>query len=77
MDLATSHGPESAAVDDGSHPTAVACACLLALVVATGATPRLLSATAALLTSPRALAAQHIHVSCFRSMVNYLIPMFW
>ncbi|KAG8222420.1 hypothetical protein J437_LFUL008417, partial [Ladona fulva] len=62
LDLATSHGPESAAVDDGSHPTAVACACLLALVVATGATPRLLSATAALLTSPRALSSQHIHM---------------
>jgi hypothetical protein len=60
--LATSHGPESDAVNDGSHLTAVACACLLSLVVVRGDTGKLLSATAALLMCPRALASQNIHV---------------
>jgi hypothetical protein len=63
LDLATSHGPESAAANDGSHLTAVACACLLSLVVVRGDTGKLLSATAALLMCPRALASQNIHVS--------------
>lgn len=63
LDLATSHGPESAAADDGSHLTAVACACLLSLVVVRGDTGRLLAAIAALLMSPRALAIQNIQVS--------------
>ncbi|KAF4527994.1 hypothetical protein B566_EDAN012401, partial [Ephemera danica] len=62
LDLATSHGPESAAANDGSHLTAVACACLMALVVVRGDTGKLLSATAALLMSPRALASQNIHM---------------
>nr|CAD7579158.1 unnamed protein product [Timema californicum] len=62
LDLATSHGPESAAANDGSHLTAVACACLLSLVVVRGDTGKLLSATAALLMCPRALAAQNIHM---------------
>lgn len=64
LDLATSHGPESAAANDGSHLTAVACACLLSLVVVRGDTGRLLAAIAALLMSPRALAIQNIQVSC-------------
>lgn len=64
LDLATSHGPESAAANDGSHLTAVGCACLLSLVVVRGDTGKLLSATAALLMCPRALASQNIHV-CF------------
>jgi hypothetical protein len=63
LDLATSHGPESDAANDGSHLTAVACACLLSLVVVRGDTGKLLSATAALLMCPRALASQNIHVS--------------
>lgn len=62
LDLATSHGPESAAANDGSHLTAVACACLLSLVVVRGDTGKLLNATAALLMCPRALATQNIHV---------------
>lgn len=62
LDLATSHGPESAAANDGSHLTAVACACLLSLVVVRGDTGRLLAAIAALLMSPRALAVQNIQV---------------
>lgn len=63
LDLATSHGPESAAANDGSHLTAVACACLLSLVVVRGDTGRLLAATAALLMCPRALAVQNIQVN--------------
>lgn len=63
LDLATSYGPEPSAANDGSHLTAVACACLMALVVVRGDTGKLLAATAALLMSPRALAAQNIHVS--------------
>lgn len=68
LDLATSHGPESAAANDGSHLTAVACACLLSLVVVRGDTGRLLAAIAALLMSPRALAIQNIQVSYHRSI---------
>ncbi|XP_076623337.1 MYC binding protein highwire isoform X2 [Colletes latitarsis] len=64
LDLATSHGPESAAANDGSHLTAVACACLLSLVVVRGDTGRLLAATAALLMCPRALAVQNIQMPC-------------
>lgn len=62
LDLATLHGPESAAANDGSHLTAVACACLLSLVVVRGDTGRLLATVAALLMSPRALAIQNIQV---------------
>ncbi|XP_076287336.1 MYC binding protein highwire isoform X6 [Lasioglossum baleicum] len=64
LDLATSHGPESAAANDGSHLTAVACACLLSLVVVRGDTGRLLAAIAALLMCPRALAVQNIQMPC-------------
>ncbi|XP_012285925.1 E3 ubiquitin-protein ligase MYCBP2 [Orussus abietinus] len=64
LDLATSHGPESTAVNDGSHLTAIACACLLSLVIVRGDTGRLLAATAALLMCPRALAAQNIQMPC-------------
>lgn len=69
LDLATSHGPESAAANDGSHLTAVACACLLSLVVVRGDTGRLLAAIAALLMSPRALAVQNIQVC---SLTTYI-----
>ncbi|XP_043286736.1 E3 ubiquitin-protein ligase MYCBP2 isoform X2 [Venturia canescens] len=62
LDLATSHGPESTVANDGSHLTAVACACLLSLVVVRGDTGRLLAAIAALLMCPRALAAQNIQM---------------
>ncbi|KAG9437358.1 E3 ubiquitin-protein ligase MYCBP2 isoform X10 [Apis mellifera carnica] len=64
LDLATSHGPESAAANDGSHLTAVACACLLSLVVVRGDTGRLLAAIAALLMCPRVLAIQNIQMPC-------------
>ncbi|XP_058809373.1 E3 ubiquitin-protein ligase MYCBP2-like [Phymastichus coffea] len=60
LDLATSHGPESAAANDGNHLTAVACACLISLVVVHGDTGRLLATIAALLMSPQALAVQNI-----------------
>lgn len=65
LDLATSHDPESAAANDGSHLTAVACACLLSLVVVRGDTGHLLAAIAALLMCPRALAVQNIQVNPF------------
>ncbi|XP_076385847.1 MYC binding protein highwire isoform X12 [Megachile rotundata] len=64
LDFATSHGPESAAANDGSHLTAIACACLLSLVVVRGDTGRLLVAIAALLMCPRALAVQNIQMPC-------------
>ncbi|KAJ8975749.1 hypothetical protein NQ317_015371, partial [Molorchus minor] len=60
LDLATSHGPESSVPNDGSHLTAVACACLLSLVVVRGDTGKYLAATAALLMCPRALSLQNI-----------------
>ncbi|XP_034942184.1 E3 ubiquitin-protein ligase MYCBP2-like [Chelonus insularis] len=62
LDLATSHGPESTVANDGKHLTAVACACLLSLVVVRGNTGRLLTAIAALLMCPRALATQNIQM---------------
>ncbi|XP_066580931.1 E3 ubiquitin-protein ligase MYCBP2 [Prorops nasuta] len=64
LDLATSHGPEPAAANDGTHLTAVACSCLLSLVVVRGDTGRLLATVAALLMSPRALAIQNIQMPC-------------
>lgn len=62
LDLATLHGPESSVPNDGTHLTAVACACLLSLVVVRGDTGKYLSATAALLMCPRALSIQNIQV---------------
>lgn len=64
LDLATSHGPESTVANDGTHLTAVACACLLSLVVVRGDTGKLLAAIAALLMCPRALAVQNIRMPC-------------
>ncbi|XP_015122961.1 E3 ubiquitin-protein ligase MYCBP2 isoform X2 [Diachasma alloeum] len=64
LDLATSHGPESTVANDGTHLTAVACACLLSLVVVRGDTGRLLAAIAALLMCPKALATQNIQMPC-------------
>lgn len=63
LDLATLHGPESSVPNDGSHMTALACACLLSLVVVRGDTGKFLAATAALLMCPRALSIQNIQVS--------------
>lgn len=63
LDLATLHGPESSVPNDGTHLTAIACACLLSLVVVRGDTGKLLAATAALLMCPRALAMQNIQVT--------------
>uniref|UniRef100_A0AAR5Q5P7 PHR domain-containing protein n=1 Tax=Dendroctonus ponderosae TaxID=77166 RepID=A0AAR5Q5P7_DENPD len=62
LDLATSHGPESSVPNDGTHLTAVACACLLSLVVVKGDTGKYLSAAAALLMCPRALSVQNIQM---------------
>ncbi|KAB0796834.1 hypothetical protein PPYR_10895 [Photinus pyralis] len=62
LDLATLHGPESSVANDGTHLTAIACACLLSLVVVRGDTGKYLSATAALLMCPRALAMQNIQM---------------
>lgn len=62
LDLATLHGPESSVPNDGSHLTAIACACLLSLVVVRGDTGKFLAAAAALLMCPRALAIQNIKV---------------
>lgn len=62
LDLATLHGPESSVPNDGSHLTAIACACLLSLVVVRGDTGKFLSAVAALLMCPRALASQNIQM---------------
>lgn len=76
MDLATSHGPESAAANDGSHLTAVACACLLSLVVVRGDTGRLLAAIAALLMCPRVLAIQNIQVNFFIKIHDSIIYIF-
>lgn len=63
LDLATLHGPESSVPNDGTHLTAIACACLLSLVVVKGDTGKFLSATAALLMCPRALSMQNIRVN--------------
>ncbi|CAH0546545.1 unnamed protein product [Brassicogethes aeneus] len=62
LDLTTLHGPESSVPNDGTHLTAIACACLLSLVVVRGDTGKCLSAAAALLMCPRALAIQNIQV---------------
>lgn len=43
---------------DGSHFTALACSCLLSLVVVRGSTSKLLAATAALLMCPRGQTIQ-------------------
>jgi len=61
LDLATSHGPD-AILEENIQLSAVACSCLLALVVARGDTGKLLSATSALLMSPKSLSAQSINV---------------
>lgn len=60
-----SHGPESSAANDGSHLTAVACSCLLSLVVVRGDPGRLLATISALLMSPKALTNQNIQVKYF------------
>lgn len=62
LDLATLHGPESSVPNDGTHLTAIACACLLSLVVVRGDTGKYLAAAAALLMCPRALSIQNIQV---------------
>ncbi|XP_018571542.1 E3 ubiquitin-protein ligase MYCBP2-like [Anoplophora glabripennis] len=63
LDLATLHGPESSVPNDGTHLTAIACTCLLSLIIVRGDTGKFLSATAALLMCPRALALQNIKMS--------------
>lgn len=63
MDLATLHGPESSVPNDGNHFIALACSCLLSLVVVRGDTGKFLTATAALLMCPRVLSIQNIQVN--------------
>nr|CAH7734761.1 unnamed protein product [Callosobruchus chinensis] len=70
LDLATLHGPESSVANDGSHFTAVACACLLSLVVVKGDTGKYLSAAAALLMCPRALSLQNIQMPAVLSALQ-------
>ncbi|CAH1132864.1 unnamed protein product [Ceutorhynchus assimilis] len=70
LDLATLHGPESAVPNDGTHLTAVACACLLSLVVVKGDTGKYLSAAAALLMCPRALSVQNIQMPAVLSSLQ-------
>ncbi|CAG9838820.1 unnamed protein product [Diabrotica balteata] len=70
LDLATLHGPESFVPNDGSHFTAVACACLLSLVVVKGDTGKYLSASAALLMCPRALSLQNIQMPAVLSSLQ-------
>lgn len=71
MDLATLHGPESSALNDGNHFTAVSCACLLSLIVVRGDTGRYLTAAAALLMCPRVLSIQNIQVFFFIIIFKY------
>lgn len=62
LDLATTtHGPELTVVD-GNELTAVACACVLSLVVVRGNTGRILTTIAALLKCSKTLAIQNIQV---------------
>ncbi|XP_050301011.1 E3 ubiquitin-protein ligase MYCBP2 isoform X2 [Anthonomus grandis grandis] len=70
LDLATLHGPESSVQNDGTHLTAVACACLLSLVVVRGDTGKYLSAAAALLMCPRALSVQNIQMPAVLSSLQ-------
>ncbi|XP_044762914.1 E3 ubiquitin-protein ligase MYCBP2 [Coccinella septempunctata] len=70
LDLATLHGPESSVANDGTHLTAIACACLLSLVVVRGDTGKYLSATAALLMCPRALSLQNIQMPAVLSSLQ-------
>lgn len=72
LDLGTSHGPESSSPNDGTHLTAIACACLLSLIVVRGDTGKFLAAAAALLMCPRALASQNIMVSVLYFHHNFL-----
>lgn len=62
LDLATSYDPEISTKDDGNHLTAIACSCLLSLVIVRGSTGKLLSAASALLMCPKQLANQNIHL---------------
>ncbi|XP_073976386.1 MYC binding protein highwire isoform X3 [Rhodnius prolixus] len=59
LELATI-APETGS--EATHLKAVACSCLIALVIARGDTGKLLSALAALLMCPQALAQQKIHM---------------
>lgn len=61
---------------EATHLKAVACSCLIALVIARGDTGKLLSALAALLMCPQALAQQKIHVS-FSSCFKFLTLSFY
>jgi E3 ubiquitin-protein ligase MYCBP2 len=60
MDLTTKPNPDTSI---GCYSlNAVACACLISLVIARGETGKLLSAVAAMLMSPAALASQDVKV---------------
>ena len=75
LDLATLYGPESAVSNDGTHLTAIACACLLSLVVVRGDTGKFLAATSALLMCPRALAVQNIRVRRTPRFVTWILVL--
>ncbi|KAL0280278.1 UNVERIFIED_CONTAM: hypothetical protein PYX00_001618 [Menopon gallinae] len=62
LDLATTNGVECKTPDDGNHLTAIACSCLLSLVVVRGSTGKLLAAAAALLMSPKQIANQNVQL---------------
>ena len=75
--LATSHGPEPDAPNDGSHLTAVACTALLSLIIVRGDTGKLLKAIAALLMCPTALHSQYIRVSIWQHHLVSSLPLFF
>ncbi len=70
MDLATAgapsvtHAQQQQDKSDADRLTALACSCLLSLVVARGDTGKMLAAVAVALMSPSQLASQEIKVIC-------------
>ena len=55
-------GHSEEGVSSAESLTALACSCLLSLVISRGDTGKLLAAAAAMLMSPGALSSQHIKV---------------
>ncbi|KAI8499939.1 E3 ubiquitin-protein ligase mycbp2 [Branchiostoma belcheri] len=60
IDLVNNSGPETSPTSDCTSLAALACSCLLSLVVARGDTGKLLNAVAALLISPGSQSAQAV-----------------
>ncbi|XP_035682944.1 E3 ubiquitin-protein ligase MYCBP2-like isoform X1 [Branchiostoma floridae] len=78
IDLVNNSGPETSPTTDCTSLAALACSCLLSLVVARGDTGKLLNAVAALLISPGSQSAQAVKVpsilsSLQRSVVAVLL----